>query len=738
MESKKTEVFSENFLTQSILDNLPFDVWFKDFQGRYLAVNKHFEDYCGKTKSDIIGKNDYDLYPKELAAFYVASDQETIISKDHGYFECKLSDGSYKEEFKSTIFDNAGSLVGTIGFSRDITDQKLLDIALTETNRSNSVLLSNLPGVAYRCKNDKNWTMTFMSSGCYALTGYYPHDLIENNKFCYNDLISAEYRDYLYAKWTSDVTKDLQSRDEYTIITATGEKKWVWEQSQGVFDANGNLVASEGFITDITERMIAEQELKRSEERFRTMFETAPLGIGIFDSSTGQAYQVNPKYLEITGRPAKDIIMVDWKEYSHPDETDKNLRLMADLNAGKISGFDMEKRLIKPDGSYIWVNMTISPFNDEDYDQPRHLCMMSDITERKLRENEILYLNYHDVLTGLYNRAFFNTEKDRLDTPRQLPLSIIMGDIDGLKLTNDMFGHSEGDKLLNGISKILSSCCRNEDIIARIGGDEFCILLPQANSEVTQEICARINKACENYESSEDKDIFSPSISLGYATKSRPDDSIDLIIKAAEEDMYKHKLLERKSMHSSIIASIKATMLEKSHETEEHAERLVILSKLLGRSLSLSDSEINDLELLSTLHDIGKMSVGDVILLKPGKLSDQEWVEMKKHPEVGFRIAQASPELVSISEYILCHHERWNGEGYPQGLAGENIPLLSRILAIVDAYDAMTQDRPYRKGGSSEAALAEIIANAGTQFDPQIAKLFVKLIEGGHSISESS
>ncbi len=732
MESKKTEVFSEKFLTQSIIDNLPFDVWFKDLQGRYLVVNKHFEDYCGKIISDIIGKNDYDLYPKEEADIYVASDQEAIKNRSHGFFESNYKEGYYKEEFKSTIFDSDGFLVGTVGFSRDITDQKLLDIALTETNRSNSVLLSNLPGVAYRCKNDENWTMTFMSSGCYALTGYYPEDLIENNKFSYNDLISPEYRDHLYAKWTSDVAKNLQSRDEYTIITATGEKKWVWEQSQGVFDANGNLIASEGFITDITERMTAEQELKRSEERFRTMFETAPLGIGIFDSSTGHAYQVNPKFLEITGRQAKDIIMVDWREYSHPDETDENLRLMADLNAGKISGFDMEKRLIKPDGSYIWVNMTISPFNDGYYDQPRHLCMVSDITDRKLREEEIIYLNYHDVLTGLYNRAFFNTEKNRLDTPRQLPLSIIMGDIDGLKLTNDMFGHSEGDKLLNGISKILSSCCRNEDIIARIGGDEFCILLPQASSTVTQEICDRINKACENYESSEDKDIFSPSISLGYATKYRPEDSIDIIIKAAEEDMYKHKLLERKSMHSSIIASIKATMLEKSQETEEHAERLVSLSKLLGRSLSLSESEMNDLELLSTLHDIGKMSVGDVILLKPGKLNDQEWAEMKKHPEVGFRIAQASPELVSISEYILCHHERWNGEGYPQGLSGENIPLLSRILAIVDAYDAMTQDRPYRKGGSSEFALAEIMANAGTQFDPNIAKLFVELIESGH------
>lgn len=728
MESKKRELFSEIFLMQSILDNLPFDVWFKDIQGRYLFVNKHFEKYCGKFKKEILGMKDNDLYPKEEAAIYMASDQEALSGKSWGFFESEFKKDSYKEEFKTLVIDDSGAIIGTIGFSRDVTEQKLLDMALIETNRSNAVLLSNLPGVAYRCNNDKNWTMTFMSEGCYELTGYNPEDIIENKKLSYGDLISPKYRDFLFEKWTSDINRNLKSRDEYPITTASGETKWVWEQSQGIFDSSGNQVASEGFITDITERKSAEQELKRSEERFRTMFETAPLGIGIFNSLTGQAYQVNPKFLEITGRSAEEILAISWKEYSHPDEISENLRLMADLNAGKISGFDLTKKLIRPDGSCIWINMTISPFNDEDYDQPRHLSMVADITEKKMREDEVLYLNYHDVLTGLFNRAFFDAEKSRLDTPRQFPLSVIMGDIDGLKLTNDMFGHAEGDKLLMEIAKILSSCCRIEDIISRIGGDEFCILLPQASNKVTQNICRRINKACQEYESVISKEIFLPSISLGYATKYKSDESIEAVIKSAEEDMYKRKLLERKSMHSSIIASIKATMLEKSHETEEHAERLVNLSRMLGQSLSLSDSEMNDLELLSTLHDIGKMSVGDVILLKPGKLSPDEWAEMKKHPEVGFRIAQASPELICVSEYILCHHEHWNGKGYPQGLAGKDIPLLSRILAVVDAYDAMTQDRPYRKRISVEASLAEIMAGAGTQFDPEIAKLFVEII----------
>lgn len=192
--------------------------------------------------------------------------------------------------------------------------------------------------------------------------------------------------------------------------------------------------------------------------------------------------------------------------------------------------------------------------------------------------------------------------------------------------------------------------------------------------------------------------------------------------------MYRRKLLEHKSLHNSILASIKTTMFEKSNETEEHAERLAKMSRQLGQALGLSEEELVELELSSALHDIGKIAIDDRILKKPGKLTDSEWREIKRHPEVGFRIAQASPEFKHISEYILCHHERWDGKGYPQGIEGENIPLISRIIALVDAYDAMTEDRVYRKSVNIEEAIDEIKKNAGTQFDPHIARIFVEKV----------
>jgi len=342
------------------------------------------------------------------------------------------------------------------------------------------------------------------------------------------------------------------------------------------------------------------------------------------------------------------------------------------------------------------------------------------------QNEEISYISYHDFLTGLYNRIYFEEEKKRLDTPRQLPISIIMGDINGLKLVNDGFGHFKGDEVLIEIAKILKSCCRKKDIVSRIGGDEFGILLPKTDSQSAQQICNSICDTCKGY--ALDGNSIYPSISLGHATKSKSTEKIDNILMAAEESMSKQKLLERRSVHGSIIESIKVIMFEKSQETEEHAERMVRLSKSIGLAMSLTDDQLNELELLSTLHDIGKMGIGAKILSKSGKLSDEEWVEMRKHPEVGFRIAQATSELIPIANYILCHHERWDGKGYPQGLIGEQIPLLSRIVTIADSFDAMTNDRAYRSAMTKGEAIEEIRRNSGTQFDPDISQLFLKII----------
>lgn len=380
------------------------------------------------------------------------------------------------------------------------------------------------------------------------------------------------------------------------------------------------------------------------------------------------------------------------------------------------------KSLITKEGLERPISDTATPFKDSKDNIMGVVFVFRDVFKDRMKKEAIIYLSYHDRLTGLYNRAFFEEEAERLDTERQLPISLIMGDVNGLKMTNDVYGHRKGDNLLIAIAKVLKESCRTEDLIARWGGDEFVILLPKTSGKIADEICKRIRTAC-NKATIEQHTL---SISLGYATKEKLSENIMNVLQKAEDFMYKRKLLESKSMRTSIICSIKKTLHEKSHETEEHVERLNALTKKIGGILGLTENELNDLEVLSMLHDIGKVAINDSILMKPCELNDEEWAEIKKHPAIGYRIAQSAPEMAQISEYILSHHERWDGKGYPQGLMGESIPLLARILAVVDAYDTMLKDRPYRRSLTHLEAKEELIKNAGKQFDPKIVQVFIE------------
>lgn len=389
------------------------------------------------------------------------------------------------------------------------------------------------------------------------------------------------------------------------------------------------------------------------------------------------------------------------------------------------SEFNCDYQMVCQDGSLKHIQMNVVNLIDNQ-DIRGLLVNFIDISERIRHEEEISFLSYHDYLTGLYNRIFFEAEKKRLNQKEFLPISIIMGDLNGLKLINDAFGHEEGDNLLIEIGKILRESCREQDIIARIGGDEFCILLPNTDGTETQMVCSKIYKACDNYKYYNKGKSFYPSISIGHSTKYEEEESIDVILKNAEDFMSRQKLLESKSTHSSIITYIRTSIFEKSQETEEHAERLAMMAKEIGKAIGLKDEKMDELELLATLHDIGKISIDANILTKPGKLTEDEWGIMKKHPEIGYRITMASYELMPIAFYIQCHHERWDGKGYPQGLKGDEIPLLSRIIAIVDSFDAMTNDRPYRKAMSLASAIDEIRSNSGYQFDPTLTKVFIE------------
>lgn len=356
-------------------------------------------------------------------------------------------------------------------------------------------------------------------------------------------------------------------------------------------------------------------------------------------------------------------------------------------------------------------------------------------TSLEALRKQILYLKEHDELTGLYNRRFFECAAEKLDCGGAVPISVLVGDIDGLKSVNDDLGKGAGDALISEAADILKSCVREGDVLARTDGDGFSILMPNAGTREAAGMVKKIYGACREHERK--GEIYYASISVGSATKTDAAMPLGRIIREAEDNMLRRKLLEHKSLHSSLLSSIKTTLQEKSFMTEEHSERLALLSLALGKALGLSSMQLFELQLASALHDIGKIAVDAGILDKPGALTPEEWEAVKQHPEVGYRIAMAVPELGSVAETVRCHHERWDGKGYPRGLTGESIPLLARILTVADSYDAMTSIRPYRSAMSREDAAAEIIKNAGKQFDPTAARTFADILTDALPESET-
>jgi diguanylate cyclase (GGDEF)-like protein/PAS domain S-box-containing protein len=439
--------------------------------------------------------------------------------------------------------------------------------------------------------------------------------------------------------------------------------------------------------------------------------------------------------LDLTGYPAESLLHN--KEISFNDLISKKYQdylweRWQDIIAKKTK-LKEEYELITRDGNIKWVFEQGQPIFDDKGKVIALEGLIIDITDRKRKEEEISYLNDYDFLTGLHNRRYLEKIKKEIERDRNLPVSVIVGDINGLKLINDAFGHEQGDALIVQTAKILKECCGENRLLFRTGGDEFSIILPNTDEKTTEEITSQIMSSLDHFNRETNNEAFYIHISLGYSTKNHSYESLDHTFKTAEDHMYKRKLLEHKSSHSSIISSIKATIYERSEETEAHAERMTFFARRMGERLRFSNTEMDNMELFSALHDLGKIGIDGSILNKPDKLNEEEWMEMKKHPEIGYRIAMASPELASIADFILTHHERWDGKGYPQGLQEMEIPLQARILSVIDAYDAMTVDRIYRKALTKKEAVDELKNNKGTQFDPHMVDLFIDILEEGES-----
>ncbi|EKQ56605.1 MULTISPECIES: HD domain-containing phosphohydrolase [unclassified Clostridium] len=459
-----------------------------------------------------------------------------------------------------------------------------------------------------------------------------------------------------------------------------------------------------------------EQRLSKSEEKSKAIIQAIPDTLfiinadGVFIDCESSDYNnlLMPKEVFIN-KTIAEIMPKEIAELAY-----ENLKLV--FESGNLHSF--EYKLINKDlEEYFEVRMVKKGQNEV-------LAILRDITMRKQLEKNLEYLSYNDQLTGVKNRRFYEEELNRLNFKENLPFTIVLGDVNGLKLINDSFGHAVGDELIKKVAEIIKKGCRPQDIIARIGGDEFVILLSNTDASETEQIIKKINNIAKQ-EKVQNIDI---SISFGYETKRNMNEDIKEVFKKAEDYMYKRKLFESSCMRGKTVNTIMNTLNEKNEREEQHSVRVSDLCKSMGENLGFSEKNVYDLKTAGLLHDIGKIALDENILNKPGKLSDDEFEEIKRHPEIGYRILNTVNEMSEIAEYVLLHHEMWNGDGYPKGLKGENIPIESRIIAIVEAYDAMTSERSYHNAITEKYAAEELQRNAGIQFDPELVNVFINKV----------
>jgi diguanylate cyclase (GGDEF)-like protein/PAS domain S-box-containing protein len=400
------------------------------------------------------------------------------------------------------------------------------------------------------------------------------------------------------------------------------------------------------------------------------------------------------------------------------------------LRTGAVASICQEAVLVARDGTERALEDSVAPIRDETGKIAGAVLVFRDVTQKRAQMREITYQSFHDALTGLYNRRYLTEAVARLDAEENLPLAVVMGDLNGLKLTNDVFGHAAGDLLLEKIAAVLKRAARPEDVIGRWGGDEFLALLPRTDGAGAAEFISRVREAFAK----ERVRVIKGSISMGYACKERPEASAQVVFSMAEDAMYNAKAFERDETFRSTVAEVIRSLHQMSPREKAHSDAVRALSVRIAEALNLPPEEIRKIGEAGYLHDIGKIVLGAETLDESHPLTDLEWNEVRRHPIVGYRILNAFDDTMDIAEPVLAHHERWDGLGYPRGLKGDQIPLLARILAVAEACDRMVRDGIGPDVSGPCEVIRELRLNAGTQFDPMIVDALARPFEAGDTV----
>ncbi len=746
------ELSNFNLLRQTFINADPGYVYLKDQKLKYIFFNDALTELFGLPAEKIVGQADYDLLEPDFAQMCTEIDQEALSKKKQvtritfwagkhfrtTKFPVLLPDQSYG--VGAYIADVTQEHMEQQRKERELAWHKFLLEALTRSFTDKKEQLDytlskilDLTGCAYGCifyydEASSSFTVIVWASSkdkvnagpeqelaCRLLCQQLRDEVIRSRQV----LLENNYRGADEKIATQNVLFVPTIVDGHVVaVTGLANKPGGFDET----DVN-ELTMLMGSVWNVTKRRKHLAELAFERDRF---FKTL-MAIGdavMVVNMEKKITMLNEVAARLAGWSRSDAVGTDYRRVlvlAHEEEG-KTIKDPVEqvLASGQIYELENHAMLLAKDGARIHIEDSAAPVLDDKGEQSGVVLVFRDVTDKKIQRKKIEYLSFHDSLTGLYNRRFFEEELNRLDSARNLPISVVMCDVNSLKLTNDIFGHASGDELIRNVAAVLKSICRKEDILARWGGDEFVLLLPQTDQAQAEQIAARINQGIR----ANQVHAIRNSVSLGYAVKREETENIADLINQAETLMYQTKALEREKNQEQVLQAV-TDILFGRERSRQHAEGTSQIAAAFARHLQLPDESIMVLQEAARLHDIGRVVFAKNEGCAGYQLREQNQDEdIRRHPVVGYQILNSFDQTMALAEIVLAHHEAWDGSGYPRGLAGESIPYLSRIIALAGFYES------YLYQGKDQKNLAkELSEHSGCRYDPVLVADFLEWLE---------
>lgn len=761
------EIENLNTLIRTFINSSNSMIYLKDENLKYIFVNHAFEKYTHKSEREMVGFGDLELFDTTAVQKRWETDKNALekgeLTTDevswegHIYstikFPVKMLDGNFgvgalirditkdreQEKRKEKMLERTKILADTQSFGFKST-QEQLDFVL---HRALELTESRYGYIYLYDEEKKEFTLNSWTSGVmeecsvadpqtkYQLekTGVWGEVVRQRKPIILNNFEQPNFLKKGYPEGhvalTRFMTVPVMIDDAIVAVVGLSNKLSDYDEND-VYD----LTILMGGVWHAVQKRIMQDQLAYERNKYLQTLISIGDGVMVVDKN-GSIEILNHVAQKLTGWTNEEACGKYYKEVFQLLNENQN-ELIKDpvddaFKTDTVQELGNHAMLLSRNGEKYYLEDSAAPVKNEAGENVGVVLVFRDVTEKKEQSKKIEYLSFHDELTGLYNRRFFEEEILRIDTARNLPISIVMGDVNGLKLTNDVFGHACGDALLKGIADVFRSVCRADDIVARWGGDEFVLLLPKTGKKEAQNIVSRIKTEF----SKQHIKAIRGSISMGIDVKDTSGEKLPLVLTAAEEKMYVAKATELVTVKTDEINLIIQTLHENSQREKGHSLRVSKLCEALGKALNLPEVDVHKLNEAGYFHDIGKIALDPKILNKHYQLNEEEWNEFKKHPIVGYRILNSFDNTLNLAEPVLAHQENWDGTGYPKGLKGEEIPLLARIIAVAEAYDRIVHDSENYKARSKEEAIEKLKSHAGTQFDPKITQVFIEMLKSG-------